>query len=376
MAQHDSGNSMTTKYPIDQKFIGIEFLRFFSSLIVLLFHYRHFSYNGTVSYLNPREQPFYEYLRPFYDYGSIGVQIFWCISGFIFYSTYRISISNGLENSKSFIIKRFSRLYPLHFLTLIIVLLLQNIYFQNNNQFFVFHYNDIKHFILNLSFTSGWGFQNGYSFNQPIWSVSLELIVYFIFFIFMRLFNIIHGFLFACILAASFWLLGLYDLSLCIAYFFIGGALLLLLTARVISLTSPMGKTILPIIFALLIICAAVITIFTEWKDSQILSELIKMNLVIIVIIISILSCPLLLQFSKLGTFLGNMTYSSYLIHFPIQLIMVIIIPIIGFELDYRDPWLLLIFISITIGLSPLVYRYFELPAQAAIRRRHLLPSG
>ena len=38
--------------------------------------------------------------------------------------------------------------------------------------------NDTYHFILNFFFISGWGFEKSYSFNGPIWSVSIELIIY------------------------------------------------------------------------------------------------------------------------------------------------------------------------------------------------------
>ena len=47
----------------------------------------------------------------------------------------------------------------------------------------IYFINDLKHFFLNIFFISGWGFEDSFSFNGPIWSVSLELIVYFVFFI-------------------------------------------------------------------------------------------------------------------------------------------------------------------------------------------------
>jgi len=75
-----------------------------------------------------------------------------------------------------------SRLYPLHFLTLMFVLLLQFFY-----EFFLDlqmnqGYNDFYHFILNLFFVSSWGLEEGNSYNLPIWSVSKEIIAYLVFF--------------------------------------------------------------------------------------------------------------------------------------------------------------------------------------------------
>ena len=85
---------------------------------------------------------------------------------------------------RTFFINRFSRLYPLHFITLLIVLILQIIYQNLNENYFVYENNDIYHLFLQLLFISNWGFEKGYSFNGPIWSVSIELIVYFIFYFF------------------------------------------------------------------------------------------------------------------------------------------------------------------------------------------------
>ena len=81
------------------------------------------------------------------------------------------------KDSKKFFVNRFTRLYPLHFITLIIVAVLQFFSFKSLNQFMIFDYNDIYHFFLNIFFISSWGFEKGMSFNQPIWSVSYEIIV-------------------------------------------------------------------------------------------------------------------------------------------------------------------------------------------------------
>ena len=63
----------------------------------------------------------------------------------------------------------------------------------------------------------------------------------------------------------------------------------------------------------------------------------------------------------------GNMTYSSYLIHFPVQLAIVLLyqtgIPIYSnmFFVQYM---------AITLALAYIIYRYFERPAQDFIRKR------
>jgi peptidoglycan/LPS O-acetylase OafA/YrhL len=68
------------------KLLGLEVIRFISAMAVLLWHYQNFSYIGDHSENFIREaQPFYSPLKLFYEYGQFGVQVFWCISGFIFF---------------------------------------------------------------------------------------------------------------------------------------------------------------------------------------------------------------------------------------------------------------------------------------------------
>lgn len=46
--------------------------------------------------------------------------------------------------------------------------------------------NDLYYFVLQLFVASDWGLQAGDSFNGPIWSISVELLVYVIFFVVLR----------------------------------------------------------------------------------------------------------------------------------------------------------------------------------------------
>ena len=65
--------------------------------------------------------------------------------------------------------RRFSRLYPLHFATLLFVAA----------AFLAFgpyiYESDAYHFVLNVLLASSIGFEKGYSFNGPSWSISVVL---------------------------------------------------------------------------------------------------------------------------------------------------------------------------------------------------------
>jgi peptidoglycan/LPS O-acetylase OafA/YrhL len=76
----------SSKYHLEE-IPAIEFLRFFSALMILVFHYVHFTYKGTSlpQNLSNLNLPFYNFLWIFYEFGKYAVQIFWSISGFIFF---------------------------------------------------------------------------------------------------------------------------------------------------------------------------------------------------------------------------------------------------------------------------------------------------
>ncbi len=66
----------------------------------------------------------------------------------------------------------------------------------------------------------------------------------------------------------------------------------------------------------------------------------------------------------------GNMTYSSYLLHFPLQLALVIGFTAFGIQIPFYHSGFFCAFMAGTLFASYCVYQYFELPAQRALRRR------
>jgi peptidoglycan/LPS O-acetylase OafA/YrhL len=66
---------------------------------------------------------------------------------------------------------------------------------------------------------------------------------------------------------------------------------------------------------------------------------------------------------------LGDLTYASYLIHFPIQLALVLVLDRLGVSRGvFFSPFALIGFMLITFGLSWVVFHGFEMPAQNRIR--------
>jgi peptidoglycan/LPS O-acetylase OafA/YrhL len=71
--------------------------------------------------------------------------------------------------------------------------------------------------------------------------------------------------------------------------------------------------------------------------------------------------------------FLGDISYSSYLWHFPLQLLFVLVVPLFGATMDFSDSVAgLAVYFSCLIALSLASFRYFEMPVQRQIRRAWL----
>src|SRR5262249_28120464 len=66
----------------------------------------------------------------------------------------------------------------------------------------------------------------------------------------------------------------------------------------------------------------------------------------------------------------GNMTYSCYLLHFPIQLSIAAAFSFLQVPIPFHDRLFWATFVFGTLLVAHLTYRYFEAPAQRMIRAR------
>jgi peptidoglycan/LPS O-acetylase OafA/YrhL len=66
---------------------------------------------------------------------------------------------------------------------------------------------------------------------------------------------------------------------------------------------------------------------------------------------------------------IGDLTYASYLLHFPVQLAIVLTIDALGLSRNlFLHPAALVAFIAGTFGLAWIVFQAYEMPAQGALR--------
>jgi peptidoglycan/LPS O-acetylase OafA/YrhL len=348
------------------KLLGLEALRFLSAFAILVFHYRHFFFVADEPVgLVPERLPLYGALRVFYEAGSFGVWVFWCISGFIFFWKYRDPIAQGSVGGWKFFVLRFSRLYPLHFVTLLAVALLQSVYFNLYGYFFVYQSNDVWNFLAQFFMSSEWSSTEHFSFNGPIWSVSVEVLVYFLFFLLLRItkswwLNVVI--VAACVdavLNSIAW-----QIVLCLAFFYAGG--LAAMARRAIGASR--YRTVIEF-YAWL--TAAVIPFVVVYAAGDQLNPisfplLLGYTPVLLFCLSREIAAPTVVQRAVQAA--GNMTYSSYLVHFPLQLVIVLCFGVAGRPVPIYDGALFVTYLFTTLLLSYFTFRYFEAPAQSLIR--------
>lgn len=356
-----------------EKLIGVELLRFLAALSVLIFHYHHFLFNGTVAPAasSLEQQPLYGILAPLYERGNAGVQLFWCISGFIFAWKYRESIRTRAVSAGSFTLARFSRLYPLHLVTLLLAAALNALYFARHGDYFVLAFNDLKHFLLNLGFASYWGFQDDRSFNGPVWSVSVEIPVYALFFCLSRVFRgALWGDIAIAVAASTLYAVlrkhgGVkFDILGGVMFFYIGAA-----ASRVHGMILARPDRVRRVAAAA---CAALVAAGMGLTAAGVL-RIAGVSVVVFPAAILLAQFWIRPRHERVRrglTGLGDMTYASYMIHFPLQIAMVLTLEALSIDMAaaFRGPWLLPLFLGLTLGLSVLVYRGFERPARQWLR--------
>jgi peptidoglycan/LPS O-acetylase OafA/YrhL len=345
--------------PIKQ-FAGLEIARFLCALAVMFWHYQHFFITGIavgkeVQADEVTKFPFYRIFSFFYDNGHFAVPIFWMISGFIFFWKYSEALNNGRVTAYRFFVLRFSRLYPLHFLTLIIVTLLQIIYIRTHGTGFVYSDTDPFHFVLQVLFASNWLDQLPFTFNGPIWSVSIEVIVYAFFLVVV---TFLRPGLALCVLfaVAAKGVSHFYPERVleCVEYFFVGG-----LIRSVAGALSHRHRLVALAVSAV----GLCLSIATHFKFGSIIGFSF-----FVVSTFALLDEAVSLRRSRVVK-VGDLTYASYLLHFPVQLAVVLVIDALGVSRNlFLEPVALVAFILGTFGLSWLVFKGFEMPAQAALR--------
>jgi peptidoglycan/LPS O-acetylase OafA/YrhL len=221
--------------------------------------------------------------------------------------------------------------------------------------FFRHYHNDAFHFALNLFLASSWGLESGMSFNTPAWSISVEVFLYGIFFAICRLLTIKSIILLLLSFAGFFIVSGFY---------------------------LPFGRGIGSLVYLMIVAWGSTwiasspgVNMVSYFGGYQALAQKVIIVWPVMALFpLTILSLSLFEvcrgTFCKKFAWIGDISYSVYLLHFPLQILFYVVVTRYtqGDEVFYSH-WFMLAFFAVLLPLSWASYYYFELPIQRYLRR-------
>ena len=333
-----------------QRYYNIELLRFLCALTVAIYHW------GLSFELMKMESndTFKSLLNFAYDHGANAVPVFFVISGLVFANVYLSQEKN--ETLHNFAVKRFARLYPLHLLTLFLILFLQTLFLKLYGKYELYTFNDIYHFFLNITLLLGWNFEMGRSFNTPVWTVGQEIFIYFLFFSLM-IFIKKHQIKFILLIYLFFLTidkLKLADVNFLKEFinftYFIDFTRLFFSGIFIYYIIKKFKNSKLLLIASFLCIAFSFLGTFKL--------HLFCFSTVLLFVLLDRFNSNNKLK--EIFTFLGSLTYSIYLLHTLTFLIFLFLLKQLNkIDLFYYQATFI-IYILFTISLSLLSFKFFE----------------
>lgn len=153
----------------------LDSVKFFGACIVaFIWHYQHFQpANGS---------PFGSVFAYSYQFGWLMVELFLMLSGFGMMVGYGSKILAHRISFPQYMGKRLGKIYPLFFVTLVLVTILEMICIEKTGITFVYPNFDLYHLFLNVTLLHDGIFVTDWSFNSPSWCISICFILYVVFF--------------------------------------------------------------------------------------------------------------------------------------------------------------------------------------------------
>ena len=337
----------------------LTFTRFLAAISIVIYHFgeKIFPFNlDSTSFL--------------FKQANIGVSYFFILSGFVMIIAYS---KKGNINFIDYIRKRFARLYPVYALAILLLFLLKLLIPSSSI--------DYQGLLLNLTLLQSWIPAKALSFNYPGWSLSVEMFFYITFpFLFNHIYQkisfkkILFGvltifiasqLLFHYLLDAPFfekapsipYNFSHYFPLMHINQFLIGNI------AGIIFINSNFKNKNYDI--AILLLIGIITFLLKEKFDVSYHNGLLALLFIPLIFTIS-LNTGVLAKISNLKplVFLGEISYSIYILQVPIFIFGSAIMNKLHFDDKALIFWSNLILLIITSGLS---YKYLEIPLRQKI---------
>lgn len=365
-----TGAAAMKNYP--KKIGSLTSLRFFAALWVIMLHFTYLP-SATIKDV------------PIINRGTLGVDFFFMLSGFIMTHSHFHQITKGEISFFPFIGKRLAKIYPMHLATLLFYVLLLfalticGLKIPNPERY------GTNQFILNILLIHAWQFTDVGSWNFPSWSVSAEWAAYLIFpfcaisitrssiyFGRQRTLLIAAASLIASVIIAPLLFKdSFFELHSNFGWYRVFGEFLLGIAMYNFGTRANIAKLSQPAVFASLIAALLISALFEQ--------------LVLCVGIIGLIIMSAA-ESSRQGTlqwlespvliYLGEVSYSLYLVHIPVANVTFRL-----YEMRFgKFPlWFLIVGLLITLAVAMLAYHLIEKPAHRylvdAIKRRESRPG-
>lgn len=335
-------------------------IRAFAAVYVVMFHV--FNYLPAI-----RDLPTH-----FFRKGYLGVDLFFILSGFILSHAYAGATAAKAFSYREFMVARLARVYPLHLAVLIIFVAIYGAaeLLMPQREFSGADWAALPYHILLLQ---GFGFTSSHSWNFPSWSISAEFFAYLFF-------------------PAFIWLTyrtGRWALPGAITIFVVAFAIGEQNNVRLTALMYNGG--IVRIAFEFLIGCSLYSAFrsmearrWHRWLALGVTTSLLMAlhlgtsDILIVpllaLLLLAVAFCSVLEQSNVLRTkaliYLGEVSYSTYMVHY---LILLVIYTYLGIEPreDKGLPYLWLGGAILAIyAASIIAYEYLEVPSRTWLRRK------
>lgn len=141
-------------------------LRFFAAMVVVIHHFRYFTPFDPLAYTG------------FLHEGYLAVDFFFILSGFILTHVYGPEWRAGNMRVRDFVARRFARIYPLHFVTLLFMVVVALTPFRFGPVGLWPGEFPLLSLLNNFLMIQSWGMEGGLTFNVPSWSIAAEWFAY------------------------------------------------------------------------------------------------------------------------------------------------------------------------------------------------------
>ena len=367
-----------TKTQTDERLHSLDALRGIAAFLMIFYHYMvHVQPDITVVF----PHPFIRIGAIVSSCGALLVQFFFVLSGFIFYKTYKERIQSHNISLQEFCVMRFSRLYPLAWVTIVFQLVI-NVWIK-----FVFGQGSfsIYNILTSALMIDGyWLSKTATSINGPSWSLSAEIMAYLSFFLLTYYSKIKNGILlyvvpiFISILLFNLNLQYPIILPMFVRVFF--GFFVGCLTCALYEWGSQNNKmkARITLISGFTIVGVLGIYYFApsligdmSYLGNNIIVFTFMVFAPLLIIVLNVRPIKKCLSL-KIFRWLGDLSFSIYMLHFCLITIVMALNTHSLFPTNIVSSRKFIIAIAIiTLILAHVSHYYYERPVQAFIRRKY-----